>query len=517
MSSQSGVSRMLRAAWMMCSPVDKPLRDQLNSQEVSFLILFADYIESALTSPLASSDTSTVLGDILMTAGHRFSQLSKDTTLTAGHVAILTLLHLLKNLFSADNMKYQTLDLFLKAYPLFRDRDNAEQLKLFHTANWMNILFKIIPAKKNKGMVLIVIPKLVEGNGVHYVTGSGQTKATKDRVTIYETEGNVTPVKRVLRKPIDEDETVVQSREHIRKSIKKKATYVKKNSLKDEVVVRVKKCKKTQPSSFPPLHKLRQEEFDNDNLSSSDYAEHVQLEGDEVLSPCRSDSSVTGPYLPLLPFSMAPPIPIRRTQSSFSEAAALIASQNNQSSATDAPASYLKSPRECYLEVEPNGAMRKVTSANWGSLSNCSPRGESVTLPTADDQLRMLREVSDDNDFSGMDDINKAPNSQEDAIPKFHLSNFLPPYLLHQASQSSLSLDVLATSTGNSFSSPNSQPRALDRCNSASLDEQGEVDLDLLESLMRQGSGGSDQLWLSRTNSASSITEGRTSSLSVNG
>ena len=39
-----------------------------------------------------------------------------------------------------------------------------------------------------------------EGNGATYITGSGQTDATSDRVQIYETEGNVKPIKRQPRK-----------------------------------------------------------------------------------------------------------------------------------------------------------------------------------------------------------------------------------------------------------------------------------------------------------------------------
>ena len=44
-----------------------------------------------------------------------------------------------------------------------------------------------------------VIPKLVEGSMARYVTGSGQTQATTDRVHIYETEGNIAPLSRGRR------------------------------------------------------------------------------------------------------------------------------------------------------------------------------------------------------------------------------------------------------------------------------------------------------------------------------
>lgn len=83
----------------------------------------------------------------------------------------------------------------------------------------MNILFEYVPAKKNKGLILQVIlllficsllcieisrdfyclkvtPRLIEGWTVKYITGSGQTAATRDRVHIYETEGKVKPFHR---------------------------------------------------------------------------------------------------------------------------------------------------------------------------------------------------------------------------------------------------------------------------------------------------------------------------------
>ena len=60
----------------------------------------------------------------------------------------------------------------------------------------MCTFFNYIPAKKNKGLILQVIPKLVEGSSAKYITGSGQTQATKDRVLIYELEGGVKPFHR---------------------------------------------------------------------------------------------------------------------------------------------------------------------------------------------------------------------------------------------------------------------------------------------------------------------------------
>jgi len=54
-------------------------------------------------------------------------------------------------------------------------------------------LFKMIPAYKNKGLTMIIVPKLVEGWEAKYITGSGQKDSTISRVKIFESEGNVKP------------------------------------------------------------------------------------------------------------------------------------------------------------------------------------------------------------------------------------------------------------------------------------------------------------------------------------
>jgi len=96
-----------------------------------------------------------------------------------------------RNLKESD-YKYADINEFLFAYNgLFDNQNELEQELLWKTANWMSFLFKIIPARKNKGLVIQVIPKLVEGWDVKYITGSGQTKATAHRVRIFETEGDI--------------------------------------------------------------------------------------------------------------------------------------------------------------------------------------------------------------------------------------------------------------------------------------------------------------------------------------
>ena len=56
----------------------------------------------------------------------------------------------------------------------------------------MAILLSMVTPRKSKGLAMAVVPKVIEGMSAKYVTGSGQTKSTADRVHIFETEGGVT-------------------------------------------------------------------------------------------------------------------------------------------------------------------------------------------------------------------------------------------------------------------------------------------------------------------------------------
>ena len=331
---------------------------------------------------------------------------------------------------------------------------------------------------------------------MQYVTGSGQTQPTRDRVAIYEKEGNVTPVKRLLRKTKKEmSEIGTQHVGRSKKSTKKKPTYVKKKSVSDAgyrgnahktIVVRARSSRR---STVQKTHSPSIDSFNDDERLydyGDDYTDHVDLE-EETEQAQQYVSNETGTsYLPL-PSSlslMIPPVPMRRTESSFSQAAALISS--NQGGASIAPASYLKSPKECYFDVDVDSkGIQKCSSANWSSVPLSSPRD----LAPSDDHLRMLREVSEDSDLSG----GSGP--------------FLPSHLMHQTSGT---LEGLCLSSG-SIGSPSLQPRPLERIHSSSLEHHGEVDMDLLEKELRNDEP--EQLWMSRTTSASSLSEG----LSVNG
>lgn len=107
-----------------------------------------------------------------------------------------------KNLNHNSLFKYKELQDFVDAYehviPL-ESICNDERMRLFKTANWMNIFVGMVPAKKSKCLATTVIPKLLEGYSVKYILGSGQTRATKHRVIIFEHEGGHKPCKKPKR------------------------------------------------------------------------------------------------------------------------------------------------------------------------------------------------------------------------------------------------------------------------------------------------------------------------------
>lgn len=112
-------------------------------------------------------------------------------------------LEIVRIYLSPESFKYQSVDAFLYAYTnhsSFTEYSTDEQITLMEIANWMNILFFYGSAKKKKGLIIEVVPRLVEGPDAKYITGSGQTQATADRVLIYEIEGGVKPAIRLKRR-----------------------------------------------------------------------------------------------------------------------------------------------------------------------------------------------------------------------------------------------------------------------------------------------------------------------------
>jgi hypothetical protein len=78
--------------------------------------------------------------------------------------------------------------------------DEIDTLVLFR--NVMKAAIMTVPAFGNKGLLLDLVTRLVEGHHRKYVTGSGATIETKRRVQIYEHEGEIKVIMRPERRKI---------------------------------------------------------------------------------------------------------------------------------------------------------------------------------------------------------------------------------------------------------------------------------------------------------------------------
>jgi hypothetical protein len=85
----------------------------------------------------------------------------KEVNPSLTHAVMAIVLYLLSNILTNDHVKYKTQDDMLAVYTTFNERPEAEKKNLFLTANWMNILFRVLPARKNKGIAMDIIPKFV--------------------------------------------------------------------------------------------------------------------------------------------------------------------------------------------------------------------------------------------------------------------------------------------------------------------------------------------------------------------
>lgn len=170
---------------------DMRLGDMLNAHEFETV---SKVVEGSLS--IVNADRIGATEKILNLASLHVKMLTKQAP--PSNAVILMILFVLKHLVTMEDTlwKYKSTHDFLRSYPEFCERETSEHAILYENAIWMNILFRIIPAKKNKGLALDVVPKFVEGFSASYITGSGQTRQTADRVKIYEREGNVSPAKR---------------------------------------------------------------------------------------------------------------------------------------------------------------------------------------------------------------------------------------------------------------------------------------------------------------------------------
>lgn len=96
-------------------------------------------------------------------------------------------------------LMYPTLESFLAAYPSLSDRPRAEQVKLYSNANWFDLALLTLKAQNNKSFLMSIVPRLSEGHNAKYITGSGESMQTRDRVQIFRKEGVCEPIKRAPR------------------------------------------------------------------------------------------------------------------------------------------------------------------------------------------------------------------------------------------------------------------------------------------------------------------------------
>lgn len=157
--------------------------EHLSAEDLDILDIFIERMAIA-----AQKDTSVNIVDFLQDKNIELNILTEK-----GALVIVMFMEFFKFLEHVENFpkKYNTLEQFLNKYERFREQSPSNQSVLMTTANWVSVILKFIPAKKNKGLIICIVPKYVEGLQTRYVTGSGQTSATNDRVHIYEVEGEV--------------------------------------------------------------------------------------------------------------------------------------------------------------------------------------------------------------------------------------------------------------------------------------------------------------------------------------
>jgi hypothetical protein len=153
---------ILQNAWSVCTPREKPLMEQIAPVERTFLIKYAEYLTEVYTGKeLDHKAKETLINEIISTANSRIAVLSKEVNPALTHAVIAVVLYLLSNILSNEHVKYKTQEEMMAKYPTFSDHPETEKQNLFLTANWMNILFRLLPARKNKGIAMDIIPKFV--------------------------------------------------------------------------------------------------------------------------------------------------------------------------------------------------------------------------------------------------------------------------------------------------------------------------------------------------------------------
>jgi hypothetical protein len=83
------------------------------------------------------------------------------------------------------------MDEFLREFPDFAKIDDPERTALLNYRNMMAAALEVVPGKWNSNHLLDVVTRIVEGKETKYVTGSGATKQTRNRIKIYDKLANI--------------------------------------------------------------------------------------------------------------------------------------------------------------------------------------------------------------------------------------------------------------------------------------------------------------------------------------
>jgi hypothetical protein len=95
--------------------------------------------------------------------------------------------------------KYKTCEQFQQHHPGFRHYDNVEKEKLRVCANWFDLALLTTKPEMSKTYLMRMVPWLAEGCEAKYITGTGESQGTRDRVSLYRAEGKQVICKRAKR------------------------------------------------------------------------------------------------------------------------------------------------------------------------------------------------------------------------------------------------------------------------------------------------------------------------------
>lgn len=147
-------------------------------------------------------------------------------------------------LFSKDDLshlKWPNIPRLLESYPEFAASSQIsviEQHRLLNFRNMMVFAMLMLVPSNHKTHLLELVTRIVEGKYQKYITGSGETLATKNRVYVYRMEGQVTKAPRPPRKEKNPDEPVLEKEKilKVKKEPKMKTEKAEKPEKKRKLV-----------------------------------------------------------------------------------------------------------------------------------------------------------------------------------------------------------------------------------------------------------------------------------------